>query len=61
MAEKRHKTNFSLILSSVVLLIISTMILSSCGNDKPKSKKTMDTKPMSIKQFDTPPLSLIHI
>ena len=55
MAEKRHKTNFSLILSSVVLLIISTMILSSCGNDKPKSKKTMDTKPMSIKQFDTPP------
>lgn len=53
MAEKRHKTKFSLILSSVAALAICTMIFYSCGNDKPKSK-SVDTKPITIKTFDTP-------
>lgn len=53
MAGKRHKTKFSLVLSSLIVLAFSAMIFYSCGNDKPKSK-TVETKPISIKTFDTP-------
>lgn len=46
------KKNYFLVL---VLVLISSVLLISCGTKKDKVKKQIDTKPISIKQFDTPP------
>ncbi len=37
------------------VVLISSIMLFSCGNNKVKVKKQITTKPVSVKQFDTPP------